>query len=244
MGHTWQLKKQTKKLVSPVDSRICSTLLPSLSRDPGVTVGPPRSTPWNPISQQILPTTANLLELSTCNCALCLLDPDSSPLQVQWVTQLSSGALHILCSVMGCSKWGPPCHSHGSSPMLSEGPSKRGHVPTHAWHWPQPKKQTQPLQCTRSWPRDDPAARGLVSFILSCSLLFGPRLPSSEQLHPEVPQGACPQDLPSGHAVWATVLLCTMGACRGREGHLLPNLKMVVEIIYQFPLCLPTNLEI
>lgn len=91
-----------------------------LEQGPGLTIGSSRSSPWNSISRQILSTTASLLELSTYN-----LGPVGHPLQVQWVTQLPAGVLHILCSVTGALPGGHHNTLMVPVPCSMRGPSKR-----------------------------------------------------------------------------------------------------------------------
>lgn len=205
---------------------VCGT--PSLSPDPGHTIGPSCSSPWKSISQQILSTTASLLELSTCNCALCALchlGPDGHPLQVLWVTQLPAGVLHILCSVMWALHGGHHDTLMVPVPCSVRGPSKR--VMYHPVLGPGLSPRSKP--CLHNAP-----AAGLELIWLpetwsasSCALLSHSINVSPPQSHPtptQRPLSASPQELPSGHDALA-IVLCNGSLWRWGRASPSPTLK-------------------
>lgn len=130
---------------------------------------------------------------------LCYLGPVGHPLQVQWVTQLPAGVLHILCSVTGALHGGHHDTLMVPVPCSMRGPSKR--------------VMYQPVLGPGLNPRSKPCLRGAPAAGLeliwlpgtwsasSCALLSHSIHAFRPQSHP-TPTQRPSQCLSPGAALW------------------------------------------
>lgn len=152
--------------------------------------------------------------------------PDGHPLQVLWVTQLPAGVLYILCSVTGFYMGATMTLLWFQSPCSVRGPSKR--VMYHPMPGPGLSPRSKP--CLHDAPAAGCQGPGQLPLVL-----FSPTQSMPSLLRATQRPSRCP-----GHSSlqWKFVEV--------GKGISLPNLKMMakIKIIYIFPLCLPTNLQV